>query len=561
MMTDDARKIDAGTVVALYARVSTKEQEEKKTIDSQLDQLNKFAESKKFTVYKIYKDEGTTGESLSRAGLDLLREDMFTHKFDAVLITCPDRLSRKPLFQNIVEEEASVSGVPIIYLNAGKVPETPEDELLIGIQGEIARYEREKIKQRTRRGKLYKARQGVLITSKPPYGYYYVKRVDGGPKYVVNDKETKVVHLIYRLFTRNNIGMRGICTELHKRGIRPRRGKEHWSKSTIARILSNEVYIGRAYYNKHVRTPVRDVENLGRKAIYQTPKYLLKLRPKDEWIAIPVPSIIDEKTFKTAQRLLLSRKEHFRKPAKYDYLLSGLIFCGRCQHRMNSTPYRNGPYYRCSQIRKQTGNVKKCNAKSISAQKIDNKVWKGIQKLFSNPELVMKYIDKLRKGQGKEMARIKQQITKLDNRIKKNKEYESRAYELYIKGAYKEDELNRQLSKLKAENDDLQKEKDALEKQLRLTSNIPSDFKPSKRFIELYLKRLRGNLKIADFQQRKAFLQQIIDRVVYADNKAVIIGFIPIVSPKKGRLSSISTGCYDHQQRRFRARALHDVDP
>jgi len=161
--------------VAIYARVSTERQQKEQIIDSQIEQLEQYAKKKKHTIVKRYIDEGWSGGLLARPALDQLRDDCAKKEFEAVLISCPDRLARKYVYQEVVMEEIRKSEIEVIFLNR-PIADTPEDRMFLGIQGLVAEYEKEKIKERCRRGKMHKARKGVVVGGIPPYGYRYIRK-------------------------------------------------------------------------------------------------------------------------------------------------------------------------------------------------------------------------------------------------------------------------------------------------------------------------------------------------------------------------------------------------
>ena len=141
--------------LALYARVSGDKQEREETIDSQLAQLRRLAADKGLTVLErhVYIDDGYCGDLLARPGLDRLRDDARDGLLDEVLIHCPDRLARRYAYQVVVMEELQKCGCPADFVNR-EIARTPEDQMLLAMQGVIAEYERAKIAERTRRGRL-----------------------------------------------------------------------------------------------------------------------------------------------------------------------------------------------------------------------------------------------------------------------------------------------------------------------------------------------------------------------------------------------------------------------
>ena len=162
---------------AIYARVSTDRQEQEQTILSQLAALRAYAEDKGYEVVREFVDDGLSGTTLARPGLDAIRDALQSGDFSAVLFHSPDRMARKALYQGILLEEIERAGVKADFLNYA-VDDTPESKMLLGMQGLFSEYEHAKIAERTRRGKLHWANEGVLVGGLKPYGYRFVKRTD-----------------------------------------------------------------------------------------------------------------------------------------------------------------------------------------------------------------------------------------------------------------------------------------------------------------------------------------------------------------------------------------------
>ena len=188
---------------AIYARVSSDRQKEDHTIASQTAALIQFAEAEGFAVPKewVFQDEGYSGASLLRPGLEAIRDLAAEGHIEAVLIHSPDRLSRKYAYQVLLAEEFSKHGVVVRFVKSPSVT-TPEDQLLVQFQGMIAEYERAQILERSRRGKRHRAQQGsISVLSGAPYGYRYVKKSDSTAAYYeVLESEADVVRLVFQTY-------------------------------------------------------------------------------------------------------------------------------------------------------------------------------------------------------------------------------------------------------------------------------------------------------------------------------------------------------------------------
>src|SRR5665213_1656758 len=148
---------------AIYTRVSSDQQKENKTIGSQVDELSIFAEQQGYVVPDeyVFKDEGYSGAILVRPGLERIRDLSAEGQIQAVLIYSPDRLSRKYAYQVLLIEELARQGVEAVFIKSPQ-SETPEGQLLLQFQGMISEYERAQIQERTRRGKIHRAKQGQV---------------------------------------------------------------------------------------------------------------------------------------------------------------------------------------------------------------------------------------------------------------------------------------------------------------------------------------------------------------------------------------------------------------
>lgn len=198
-----------------------------------------------------FQDQSTSGAQLNRPALDRLRDLAAEGLFDVVLCRSPDRLARHYAHQRVLLDKLRRVGIEVIFVNQPAPPDGPQGQLLLGIQGLFAEYERAQITERLRRGKLYRMRQGNMVSPNPPYGYRYIPVSEpGGGRWVLNPVEAEVVHSIYRWYTEDTLIITQIVDRLNASGSQaPPRGKR-WHYSTIQTILKQPAYTGRAYYNR-----------------------------------------------------------------------------------------------------------------------------------------------------------------------------------------------------------------------------------------------------------------------------------------------------------------------
>jgi site-specific DNA recombinase len=244
---------------ALYARVSTERQAERGTIGSQLALLREHITAAGGELVGEYVDDGHSGARLDRPGLDALRDAAEAGLIERVWCLSPDRLARAYAYQVLVLDELARFGVTVTFTDAPDLAgDDPQAVLLTQVQGVIAEYEKAKINERYRRGKLFRARAGEVVAWKTSYGYRRIPRsaATGHAHLEIYEPEATVVR---RIFTDRAAGItiREICRRLNTDRVPSPTGKPLWKHSTICRMLRNEAYVGRVYYNRSDSVPDR----------------------------------------------------------------------------------------------------------------------------------------------------------------------------------------------------------------------------------------------------------------------------------------------------------------
>ena len=288
--------------IALYARVSSERQAQQATIDSQIVALRQRAETDGHVVipHDIYTDDGFSGATLVRPALERLRDHIAEGGLEILYVHSPDRLARRYAYQVLLLDEFRARGVQVIFL-LGPSGQSAEDELLVQVQGMIAEYERAKILECNRRGKLHRARQGLVSPlSGAPYGYLYIRKSDGAPAtYQVLLHEAKIVRRIYNSLVRDQKPIAQIVRELNADEIPTRRGAPRWDRTTVWAILRNPAYMGKAAYGKTESTErrqlLRPIRN--KPAVPRHAKSACRDRPTEQWIYVDVPAIISVDVF------------------------------------------------------------------------------------------------------------------------------------------------------------------------------------------------------------------------------------------------------------------------
>jgi len=388
-------------VAAIYARVSSEQQAEAATIDSQVTALLERIVTDGLTLEseRRFLDEGYSGATLIRPALERLRDVAAAGAIDRLYVHSPDRLARKYAYQVLLLDELQRCGVEVIFLNH-PLGKTPEEDLLLQVQGMVAEYERAKILERSRRGKLHAARQGsVNVLSGAPYGYRYVscREGDGEARYEIVLEEARLIRQIFEWVGRDGLSIGEVCRRLKKQGIPSPRGKSYWDRTTVWGHLKNSAYRGNAIFGKTRIGPKRPCLRAQRGRLEQPRRsHSIYDMPEDQGIRIPVPAIVSEDLFAAvAERLAENRKRNRQSRRGARYLLQGLLVCGRCGYAFYGKPVsikaakgkrRDYAYYRCvGTDAYRFGGERICHNKQVRTDLLDEAVWTDVCSLLQNP--------------------------------------------------------------------------------------------------------------------------------------------------------------------------------
>ena len=380
-------------IAALYARVSTHQQEQEATIDSQVAAVASFAQAKGLSLPKelYFLDEGISGAKLDRPALDRLRDLVAEGVFQTVLCLSPDRLARQYAHQWVLLNEFQRSGVQVVFINQPPVENNPQSQLFFGIQGLFSEYERAMITERLRRGKLYRVRQGQLVNPVVPYGYRYIPVTEpGGGHWEIDPRRAPVVCQIYQWYTQDNHTTIGqIVERLNDLGDQAPPLTKPWRYSAVQAILKQPGYTGQAYYN---RTRVCH-DGVGRPKVLGRGKQRFPrqiLRPQEEWIPVKVPAIVTQDMWQCAQeRLAMKQKFSVRNSKKHFYLLRSLLVCGVCGHTLVGRTSKTGHLtYACHYGHIHFNPDIPAHVCTITGATIEPIVWQAVCDLLRNPRLL-----------------------------------------------------------------------------------------------------------------------------------------------------------------------------
>ena len=520
---------------AIYARVSSDRQKEEHTIGSQVMALREYARDEACMVPEewIFQDEGYSGATLVRPGLEQLRDLASEGQIETLLAYSPDRLSRKYAYQVLLIEEFARHGVEVQFVKSPKAT-TPEEELLLQFQGMIAEYERAQIAERSRRGKRYRAKAGsVSVLSGAPYGYRYIKKTDTSSAYYeVIEEQAEVVRKVYKLYTEDGLSINAIARWLNVHSIPTRKGTSRWERSTVWAMLRNPAYKGMACFGKTERAERQKVTRPLRQQGGFSPRCSSnRERPRDKWIEIPVPAIVREDTFALAQERLEQNKRLSPRRTIEPTLLQGMLVCSRCGYAFYRTSTRTSKrkiyYYRClgsDDYRHPNGRI--CDNRPIRQDYLDEMVWKHVVQLLENPELIRVEIQRrIRQIQDSSPTkRRKEAVEKEIIRVEKSIEK--------LLDAYQEDLLR--LKELRKRMPSLRKRQKALKSEfntLEATAASHQGFLRLAENIEDFLGRLRNTADSMSVTDRQKILRLVVKEILVDLETIKIRHSIPVTGP------------------------------
>ncbi|WP_341812504.1 recombinase family protein [Wolbachia endosymbiont (group A) of Conops quadrifasciatus] len=414
------------TTVALYARVSSKKQEQNNTIESQVVELERriATDGHKLLNENRFKDNGFSGWNLEREGLDELRDKVGEGKIGKIYIHSPDRLSRKSAHQVILLDEFEKTGVEVIFLNH-KVENNPESKLLLGMEGLVSEYECTKIMERSRRGKLHAAKKGrVSVIGIAPFGYDHIEHVDREKtKFEINEEEAKIVRDLFEWVGQERISIKETVRRLKERCTASPRGKGVWNVCTIHRILRNQAYKGEAAFGKSKVGPIRKAVRARWKV--RKRNYSVYRTDEENWIKITIPRIIEEELFDIVQKQLDENRKRSRiQRSGRRHLLQGLMVCQCCKYAYYAAKNAKGgrSYYRCTGTdASRFGGTRVCSNKSIRMEILEPVIWEEMKKVLKDTDKVAKehQLMLLEHKNKQPNDEIEKEISKLEQGIKR----------------------------------------------------------------------------------------------------------------------------------------------
>lgn len=511
------------SIAALYARVSTLQQEQEATIESQVAAIEQYAQGQGYQLQPefTFLDQGVSGAKLARPALDRLRDLATEGAFSAVLCLSPDRLARQYAHQWVLLDELRRVGVQVVFINQPDAKDDPQGQLFLGIQGLFSEYERAMITERLRRGKLYRIRQGQLLHPNPPYGYRYIPISEpNGGQWVINEVEAGVVRQIFECYTGSEeLTITQIVDRLRKLGAAaPPRGKR-WAYSTVQAILKQPAYTGQTHYNRTVtrHEVVGQARKWGR-GYRQTPIHAP--RPPEEWIAVNVPLVLPQTIWEQAQeRLTMNQKFAPRNNKRHFYLLRGLLVCHVCGRTLTGRNSNGRVSYYCTNRGKNRNPEVSPHPCSVSGEIVETLVWEAVADLLRNPTLLA---DAWRNETQPEDT-SPDEVSRLETRQRALDKQWTRLLDAFQDGLIDKTELTQRKTRFDAERENLTQRSHHLARQNRrqqAKSQMLDDF-------ATFCQKMLSSLTNPTPEVKQEVIRLLIDHIVVEDDAIVIKHIIP----------------------------------
>ncbi len=521
--------------VAIYARVSSESQEARGTIGSQLEVLRARIEAEGHELVAEFCDDGYSGARLDRPGLDMLRDQAEAGAFEAAWCLSPDRLARAYVYQVLVLDELAQFGVRVLFSDAPALDDDPQLRLLTQVQGVIAEYERAKIAERNRRGRLYRSRAGEVVSWKVPYGYRRVPRNATGPaRLEVFEPEAVVVRRIFDDYLAGGHSIRRIVRGLNTDEIATPTGKNEWWHSTVCRVLRNEAYVGRLYFNQ-TETVTTTTRN-GRRTTTQ------RRRPREEWITIACPPIITEDVFDAAQRVSRDNSKWSPRNLPDDveaWLLRRLVRCGPCDmadgcQKIVTRAGKVHRYYWCpNHASARLGGHGRCPERNIRADVLDDFVFEQVRAALLRPDTLLAAQTALSAAApAPDDELLDAEVARLERKLEANRAERQRLADLYQSGLLELAEVERRARDIDARHQSITDQRDGL---IAQRQRLATDNRLRQRVSD-FARRAAAGVDNLNFAQRQQLMRLVVEHVTVTGWKVEIQLRIPLDdNPDSGR--------------------------
>lgn len=531
-----------------YPRVSSAQQRERHSIDSQLRELPAIAERKGWTLVRdvtYYVDDGRTakaGKLEKRTGLTRLLNDAAAGEFDVVIMAAVDRLTRSEKWRErgMIIGALQDAGVRVCSADSGELLDldTDEGDLIMSLKSYVAAADNRRKSKAIRLGKESSALRGGKPTGRDPFGLTYSKATNTWS--VVESQRPIVVEIFERVAAGESCI--SVACDLELRAV-PGTGKKgkasHWDKRVVRDLVRSTHPIGEYMAHRKSRTIVK------------------------------VPAIVDIALWQRAQETLVTNRKSGLSQTKNVYLLQGLGVCALCgeKMRMRSAAWQKGRWFRpaayvCQRalpwtpaaLRKATGEVK-CTNPAALVDDVDARVWAAICRELEDPALPGE-LARERKGIASDTRAWEKDADGYRAHLTRLETVEGEILARFRRGLISDTALDKELAALRRERAAVRTQLAAAESAKGKTMNARARLDEASAMVE----RLRAKLATATPAERHAIACTLIDPggAVFHGREVSIDLFVEKPASARGSSSALvgDTLSSDSHQLRLRIRVL-----
>ena len=469
-----------------------------------------------------------TGTELDRPAMTRLLQLVERREVDAVVFLDVDRVGRNALDILTVDRRLARAGVAR-HFALGNWQSSEQGKLLLHIHAAIAEEEHDKILERTTRGKRQKAAAGRLRTWTRLYGYRFRK---GEGRLEVDPAERRVVQQIFAWCAEEGLGSVEIARRLTERGVpSPRAGMRSrqgvvsgaWRHEQIWAMLRNRTYV--------------DGEIIRPDAL-------------PHWAPVRTEPLVPRPLWERVQAVCARRARGGARRTRQEYLLQGLLECGRCgralgvRSRSAGAPGgRSWRYYHCPGHSASGGGLERCPQMPLPAGSLEDLVWGLLAPALGD---VRRHLLELRRGGDAALAGLQQRRQEAEGRRLQAQAALERVHQAWGGGALHDQgqytrliaDWERRLALAVAEA------QAGAEAHRRLAAGLTSPAGLHALAAEM-ADRLRG----APFAKRRLVVQRLLRRVVVTDRRVLVEGHVEL-GAATGSIEKRAMGKIDAQVRR-----------
>lgn len=475
---------------AIYARYSSENQRDE-SIDAQIFAIEEYAKRNNIIIVATYIDRAKSATTADRPSFQEMIKMSETGLFDTIIVHKLDRFARSKYDSAIYKQRLKVNNVQLLSATEN-LDGTPESIILESVLEAMAEYYSKNLAREIMKGNMENAKKAVHCGGIPPLGYDIKDK-----KLVINEHEAEAVRIIFEMYA-NGCGYSEIIKTLNQKGYKTKIGKL-FGKNSLFEILRNEKYKGTYTYNKSSHKTAYGSYN---RHSYKGADEIVKIENG-------CPYIVSNELFdRVQQRQADNKRTHKLNRDRQKYLLSGLVFCGKCGSAMHANRRRKDSQltFRCNR-KSQTIS---CSTKEINMAYLENYVLDELQRnifSFSKVSEIMKLVDEyMSKNQSEQLNNAENIKKKLDE-LSESRNNIIKAIESGVFREHFSDRLS-----------DIQRQEETLKSKL-LIANQPRAFHITQKEVMLLINSFRRMRKEGDFVGLRKLIKNFVDEIRVTDDK------------------------------------------